>query len=84
MDVTIMPEVFQTNVFGTAYISQDFLPLVEKSAKKTFLHISSTRGSECADLDMDHASYSMSKAALNMLVRATSAVCFLVWLLEGY
>ncbi|KAI0716564.1 NAD-P-binding protein [Earliella scabrosa] len=68
MDVTTMPEVFQTNVFGPAYISQVFLPLVEKSAKKMFLHISSTRGSEGADLGVDHASYSMSKAALNMLV----------------
>ena len=41
MDVTIMPEVFQTNVFGPAYISQVFLPLVEKSRRKIIVNVSS-------------------------------------------
>ena len=68
MDVTIMPEVFQTNVFGPAYISQVFLPLVEKSTRKTIVNVSSLLGSIGSGLDKRYSSYSVTKTALNMLV----------------
>ncbi|KAI0779719.1 NAD-P-binding protein [Fomes fomentarius] len=67
MDIDILQQVFATNVAGTASVSQVFLPLVEKSTKKTIVNISSTYGSVSADFGPLHASYSISKNALSML-----------------
>ena len=69
MDIDILEEVFAINVAGPAAITQAFLPLVEKSAKKTIVNISSTLGSIGADMGPVHTSYSISKTAMNMLVR---------------
>ena len=52
-----------------ALVTQAFLPLLERSTQKTVVHISSSMGSIGGDLSKARvASYSMSKAALNMLV----------------
>ncbi|TFK81889.1 NAD(P)-binding protein [Polyporus arcularius HHB13444] len=67
MDVNILEETFVTNVAGTAYVTQAFIGLVEKSAKKTIVNISSTLGSIGSDFGVQSASYAISKAALNML-----------------
>ncbi|RPD53683.1 NAD-P-binding protein [Lentinus tigrinus ALCF2SS1-6] len=67
MDVNILEEVFVTNVVGPAYIAQAFSGLVEKSAKKTIVNVSSTLGSMGADYGTQCTSYSLTKAALNML-----------------
>ncbi|KAI0745008.1 NAD-P-binding protein [Earliella scabrosa] len=67
MDIDILEEVFAINVAGPAAITQAFLPLVEKSTKKTIVNISSTLGSVGADMGPVHTSYSISKTAMNML-----------------
>ncbi|KAI0738667.1 C-factor [Daedaleopsis nitida] len=67
-DIDVLEKIMRTNVFGPAYIAQVFLPLVEKSTKKTIVNVSSTVGSKAwKDGGARAASYSMSKAALNML-----------------
>ncbi|KAI0746808.1 C-factor [Daedaleopsis nitida] len=68
MDIDILERVLKTNVSAPAYISQVFLPLVEKSEKKAVVNISSTMGSKTVGGTLERAaSYSISKAALNML-----------------
>lgn len=68
MDPDAMDAMFQTNVYGPARVSQAFLPLLERSVKKTIVNVSSPLGSfGNGGVDFT-ASYSISKAALNMLV----------------
>ncbi|RDX44183.1 NAD(P)-binding protein [Lentinus brumalis] len=67
MDVGVLEETFTTNVSGPSHVAQAFIGLVEKSAKRTIVNISSTLGSMGADPGAVHASYAVSKAALNML-----------------
>ena len=71
MDTAILEQTFITNVVGPACVAQAFIGLVEKSTKKTIVNISSTLGSVGSDLGVQNASYSISKAALNMLVCVT-------------
>lgn len=66
-----MQESFETNVVGSVYVAHAFIGLVEKSTKKTVVNISSKFGSVGGDLGTLSASYAVSKAALNMLVRLT-------------
>ncbi|KAI0697107.1 NAD(P)-binding protein [Cerioporus squamosus] len=67
MDTTVMEQTFVTNVVGPAYVTHALIGLVEKSAKKTIVNVSSTLGSMGADFGVQSASYAVSKAALNML-----------------
>ncbi|KAI0715867.1 NAD(P)-binding protein [Cerioporus squamosus] len=67
LDVDVLEQVFVTNVIGPAYVAQAFSKLIEKSAKKTIVNISSTLGSIGADFGTRCTSYSVTKAALNML-----------------
>lgn len=69
MDVSLLEQAFVTNVVGPAYITQAFIDIVEKSQKKTIVNVSSTLGSMGADFGTQSTSYSLTKAALNMLVR---------------
>ncbi|KAI0653041.1 NAD-P-binding protein [Cubamyces menziesii] len=63
----VMQKLFDTNVIGPAYVTQVFLPLVEKSKKKTVVNVSSELGRLTADFGTLSTSYSITKAALNML-----------------
>ncbi|EIW54690.1 NAD-P-binding protein [Trametes versicolor FP-101664 SS1] len=67
MDLDNVQAAFATNVIGPAHVAQAYLPLVEKSAAKTIVNVSSTLGSLGTDFGPHFASYSISKAALNML-----------------
>ncbi|CDO74376.1 hypothetical protein BN946_scf184956.g5 [Trametes cinnabarina] len=67
LDPDVMQQVFETNVVGPAYITQVFLPLVEKSAKKMVVNVSSELGRFNADFGTRSTSYSVAKAGLNML-----------------
>ncbi|RDX45210.1 NAD-P-binding protein [Lentinus brumalis] len=70
MDLDVLQQTFQTNVMGPAYVTQCLIPLVEKSRKKVVLNISSALGSNALNIPgAGHlfASYSISKAAMNML-----------------
>ena len=66
-------KTFVTNVAGPVYVSHAFLPLLEKGGKKTIVNISTTLGSIGTDFGPGQTSYSISKAALNMLVRPLAA-----------
>ncbi|KAI0641287.1 NAD-P-binding protein [Trametes meyenii] len=59
----------RTNVAGPALLSQVVLPFIEKSPRKVILNISSTGGSlgSVSLIGARATSYSISKAALNML-----------------
>ncbi|KAH9887895.1 NAD-P-binding protein [Cubamyces lactineus] len=59
----------RTNVAGPALVAQVCLPFIEKSSRKVVLNVSSTGGSLASveAVGPKLASYSMTKAALNML-----------------
>ncbi|PCH39152.1 hypothetical protein WOLCODRAFT_29407 [Wolfiporia cocos MD-104 SS10] len=59
--------ILRTNVVAPALISQVYLPLVERSARKVIVNVSSSFGSIGVDKGPYLAAYSISKAALNML-----------------
>ncbi|KAI9061967.1 NAD-P-binding protein [Trametes sanguinea] len=69
LDPEELLQLMRTNVAGPAVVSQVCLPFLEKSEKKVILHISSTAGSleAVSSLGPGFTSYSMTKAALNML-----------------
>ncbi|KAI0667318.1 NAD-P-binding protein [Trametes maxima] len=74
LDPDNLLRLFRTNVAGPALLSQVVLPFLEKGRKKTILNISSEYGScnSTIETDIDRmkvpfGSYSLSKAALNML-----------------
>ncbi|KAH9887892.1 NAD-P-binding protein [Cubamyces lactineus] len=66
-DPQVMQKIFDTNVVGPAYVTQVFLPFVEKSEKETVVNVSSELGRLTADFGTLSTSYSITKAALNML-----------------
>ncbi|KAI0375991.1 NAD-P-binding protein [Pilatotrama ljubarskyi] len=67
LDADVLIGTFRTNAVGPALVSQAYLPLLERGRKKIILNISSTYGSVGSDFGDGLLSYSMSKAALNML-----------------
>ncbi|KAI0816814.1 NAD-P-binding protein [Trametes gibbosa] len=71
-DPEVMLSSFRTNTVGPALVSQVCLPFLKKGHAKKVLHISSTSGSiesleRTPTAYLPVPSYSMSKAALNML-----------------
>ena len=68
MNIAGWADVFRTNVAAPALMAQVYLPLVEKSTKKTIVNVSSALGSFGVEHDDRWASYSVTKAALDMLV----------------
>lgn len=76
LDPEALLNVVRTNAAGPALLSQVVLPLLEKALTKKILHVSSTAGSiasvrQIPPAYIANASYPISKAALNMLVRHT-------------
>lgn len=63
--------VLQTNVVGPAYVGQVLFPFVERSHKKTIVNYTSGLASIGLDFGAKTATYSISKMAVNMLVRRT-------------
>ena len=61
--------VFRANALGPACVAQAFLPLVERSDKRTIVNISSSLGSIAASPGDDYLTYGAAKSALNMFVR---------------
>jgi NAD(P)-dependent dehydrogenase (short-subunit alcohol dehydrogenase family) len=69
-----MTDLFLTNVVGPAHLAQTLLPLIEKSQKKFILNFSSGLASIGMNYPPKNASYSISKAAVGMLVCTRSIV----------
>ncbi|EIW52363.1 NAD-P-binding protein [Trametes versicolor FP-101664 SS1] len=69
MEAEGLLDTFKTNSVGPALVSQVALPFLEKGTEKKILHISSTGGSigTAGHVGARFGSYSMTKAALNML-----------------
>lgn len=61
----------QVNVVGPMLLSQVYLPLLEKGEKKTVVNVSSGLASIGLNAGNKCTSYSISKTALNMLVRGS-------------
>ena len=57
-----------TNVVGPTLVTRTFMPLIERGNRKVIVNISSAVASIGANYMGQHVSYSISKAALNMLV----------------
>jgi NAD(P)-dependent dehydrogenase (short-subunit alcohol dehydrogenase family) len=67
-------ETFETNVFGSAVVTEAFEPLLQKSPNPRLIYVSSDQGSIANRLDPSYKWYKirgdyyrMSKSALNML-----------------
>jgi NAD(P)-dependent dehydrogenase (short-subunit alcohol dehydrogenase family) len=61
-------DTLRDNVAGPALLSQQLVPLVEKSGRKVIVHITSGLASFGLNFGSKNASYTISKTALNMLV----------------
>lgn len=77
LDPEVLLETLRTNTVGPALLTQVCVPFLDKGRAKKIVNITSTLGS-IASADAFGpgavASYSMSKTALNMLVRAPDCV----------
>ena len=69
LDPAVLLRTVHANVLGPALVAQAYLPLLERGAKKTVVNVSSGLASVGLACGAKNASYSISKAALNMLVR---------------
>ncbi|KAI0653042.1 NAD-P-binding protein [Cubamyces menziesii] len=67
MDVEGWGAVFKTNVVAPALLAQVYLPLIEKSTKKTIINVSSSLGAFGYGYGELWASYAITKTGLNML-----------------
>ncbi|KAI0628096.1 NAD-P-binding protein [Trametes polyzona] len=67
MDVEGWGAVFKTNVVAPALLAQVYLPLIEKSQKKTIVNVSSSLGAFGYGYGELWASYAITKTGLNML-----------------
>ena len=68
-------EIFETNTFGPAVMTETFLPLLQKCKDARLIYVSSGLGSinmrgdpSLPHYKLDGTTYRMSKAALNMLM----------------
>jgi NAD(P)-dependent dehydrogenase (short-subunit alcohol dehydrogenase family) len=79
LDLGMVRETFETNVFGTISVTNEFLPLLRRSASGRIVNVSSTMGSLTDQTDPSSPyygllvpAYQMSKAALNGFTIALS------------
>lgn len=69
MSIADLIRTLTINVGGPAAVSQTFLPYVERSKRKVIMNMTSGLGSIALEHGKKNASYSISKTAINMLVR---------------
>ena len=73
VDYENIVSTLKTNVVAPALLAKVYLPLIERGTRKTIVNVSSLRGSIGGCFDEKNAVYSLSKSALNMLVRILDA-----------
>ncbi len=66
-------ETFATNVIGPLLLTQALTPLLERGDAARVINLSSDLGSQGDTVAFNTPSYAISKAALNMVTRLTSA-----------
>ncbi|MGB5163719.1 MAG: SDR family NAD(P)-dependent oxidoreductase [Woeseiaceae bacterium] len=69
LDSAALAEVFAVNTIGPALVAKHFLPTLRRGAKTVFAALSARVGSITDNRLGGWASYRMSKAALNMMLR---------------
>jgi NAD(P)-dependent dehydrogenase (short-subunit alcohol dehydrogenase family) len=72
VDLDVVHEGFETNLFGAWRMVQAFLPLLRRSEHGRIVNVSSEGGS-LASMSGGAPAYSVSKAALNALTRVLAA-----------
>ena len=77
LDLALFRQTFETNLFGTVSVIQEFLPLLRESASGRIVNVSTTMGSlsDASDPDSPYfgvlvPAYQSSKAALNAVTVA--------------
>jgi NAD(P)-dependent dehydrogenase (short-subunit alcohol dehydrogenase family) len=77
LDLDMFRKTFETNVFGAVTVTQEFLPLLRKSASGRIVNVSTTMGSLSDQSDPSSPyydvvvpAYQSSKAALNVITVA--------------
>ncbi|EIN08173.1 sniffer [Punctularia strigosozonata HHB-11173 SS5] len=70
MAIPVLINTFRDNVAGPAALSQQLLPLIEKSRRRTIAHLTSGLASFGLNFGGKNPSYTISKTALNMLASA--------------
>lgn len=77
IDLAMFRRTFETNLFGAVSVTQEFLPLLERSGQGQIINVSTTMGSLREQLNPDSPYFSLvlpayqtSKAALNGLTIA--------------
>ena len=63
-------DTFRINVAGPAMLTNTLLPHIERGRRKVIANLTSSLSSFELDLGPKNMTYSLSKSALNMLVRA--------------
>lgn len=74
MAMSVLMDTFRDNVAGPAALSQQLLPLIEKSGRKTIAHLTSGLASFGLEFGGKNPSYTISKTALNMLVSPSVSI----------
>lgn len=79
LDLALFRDTFETNVFGAAAVTQEFLPLLRQSEAGRIVNVSSTQGSLNGQSDSESEfyqvvlpAYNASKSALNQITVALS------------
>ncbi|KAG9313494.1 hypothetical protein JVU11DRAFT_5820 [Chiua virens] len=67
LDPKVLIDSVTTNVVGPALVTRAFIPLIQRGHRKVIVNISTSLASISVDPGGMHSSYSISKAALNML-----------------
>lgn len=62
-------DTLRANVAGPALLGMVYLPLLEQGRRKVIVNMTSGLASIALDFGAKNATYSVSKTALNMLVR---------------
>ncbi len=74
LDLTMLKETFETNLFGAVAVIQHFLPLLKQSETAQIINVSSTLGSSASMVDPNNMYYGSNLLAYNASKSALNAV----------
>ena len=68
VDLKTIRETFETNTWGSLKVTQEMLPLIQKSTSGRIVNVSSGLGA-ISSISASHPSYNLSKLALNGITK---------------
>jgi NAD(P)-dependent dehydrogenase (short-subunit alcohol dehydrogenase family) len=74
LELTMLKETFETNLFGAVAVIHHFLPLLKQSETAQIINVSSTLGSSASMVDPNNAYYGSNLLAYNASKSALNAV----------